>query len=123
LGNDENDVCGPVKYTAGGVTMSAKQKKIILGVTGSIAAYKSADIIRKLKEKNYAITVIMTDEAERFITPLTLAALSGSAVYRGLFDEHSRNEMMPHITLAGNQSLIERTPCNGSLRPGERQFS
>jgi len=115
LGNDENDVCGPVKYTAGGVTMSAKQKKIILGVTGSIAAYKSADIIRKLKEKNYAITVIMTDEAERFITPLTLAALSGSAVYRGLFDEHSRNEMMPHITLAQEADAILIVPATANI--------
>ena len=63
----------------------AKQKRVILGVTGSIAAYKSAEIIRRLIEKGLKVSVIMTKEAEYFITPLTLASLSKEKVYRGMF--------------------------------------
>ena len=50
--------------------MSANHKHIILGVTGSIAAYKSAEIIRRLQEQNFNISVVMTKEAEQFISAL-----------------------------------------------------
>ena len=52
-------------------------KNIILGVTGGIAAYKSAEIVRHLKKSGSSVRVVMTSSAEEFITPLTLQALSG----------------------------------------------
>ena len=61
------------------------KKKIVLGVTGSIAAYKAADIIRRFQEQNCDVTVVMTKEAAQFITPLTLATLSGKDVYSDMF--------------------------------------
>ena len=54
------------------------KKKILLGVTGSIAAYKTADLIRQLRQNDYFVHVIMTKSAKEFITPLTLQALSGN---------------------------------------------
>lgn len=63
-----------------GAKSVVKQKRVILGVTGSIAAYKSAEIIRRLIEKGLKVSVIMTKEAEHFITPLTLASLSGERI-------------------------------------------
>lgn len=65
----------------------AKTKEIILGVTGSIAAYKACEIIRRLQDSGCSVTVVMTRGAEHFITPLTLASLSGRSVYRDMFDE------------------------------------
>ncbi len=77
-----------------------KPKRIILGVTGSIAAYKSADILRRLSEKGFKVSVVMTKEAERFITPMTLSALAGEAVYREMFEQDDDSWQMPHIRLA-----------------------
>jgi len=64
-----------------------KLKRVVLGVTGSVAAYKSADLIRQLVEKGFRVSVVMTREAERFITPLTLSSLSGEKVFMGMFDK------------------------------------
>jgi len=62
------------------------KKHALLGVTGSIAAYKAADIVRRLQDQDFDVTVVMTESAERFITPLTMATLSGNSVYRRMFD-------------------------------------
>lgn len=92
----------------------AKSKNIILGVTGSIAAYKSADILRRLMEKSFEVTVVMTKEAEEFITPLTLSALSGKRVYRGgIKDDDSWQ--MPHIRLAESADLILVAPATANI--------
>lgn len=80
--------------------MKASAKHIVLGVTGSIAAYKAADVIRRLQDKGYRVSVIMTREAEQFITPLTLASLSGEPVYRQMFDSNDDAWKMGHIELA-----------------------
>jgi phosphopantothenoylcysteine decarboxylase/phosphopantothenate--cysteine ligase len=61
-------------------------KRILLGVTGGIAAYKSADLVRRLRESGAEVRVIMTDAAIEFITELTLETVSGGPVYRNLFD-------------------------------------
>lgn len=75
------------------------QKNIILGVTGGIAAYKSADLIRRLQQANYDVRVVMTASAKKFITPLTLQALSGHLVHDDLFDAQTELAM-GHIELA-----------------------
>ena len=62
-------------------------KKIALGVTGSIAAYKAAEIVSLLVKEGAEVQVLMTEEAEKFITPLTLKTLSRRPVLRGLWDD------------------------------------
>ncbi|MDH5436616.1 MAG: bifunctional 4'-phosphopantothenoylcysteine decarboxylase/phosphopantothenoylcysteine synthetase, partial [Gammaproteobacteria bacterium] len=62
-------------------------KHIVLGVTGSIAAYKSADLVRKLIAAGAEVQVIMTPSATEFITPLTMQAVSGHPVHQALLDE------------------------------------
>jgi phosphopantothenoylcysteine decarboxylase/phosphopantothenate--cysteine ligase len=92
-----------------------KQKRVLLGVTGSIAAYKSADIIRRLIEKGLKVSVIMTEEAGHFITPLTLASLSGEKVYRGMFDKNEDPEEIPHITLARDSDVFLIAPATANI--------
>jgi len=74
-------------------------KRILLGVSGGIAAYKSAELIRLLRQNQYEVRVIMTASAIKFITPLTLQALSGQAVHTQLLDAQEENSM-GHINLA-----------------------
>ena len=59
-------------------------KRILLGITGGIAAYKSAELVRALKTAGADVRVVMTDGAKEFITPLTLQALSGNPVHHSL---------------------------------------
>lgn len=74
-------------------------KNILLGVTGGIAAYKSAEIVRHLKKSGASVRVVMTKSAEEFITPLTLQALSGNRVSTELLDAEAE-AAMGHIELA-----------------------
>lgn len=92
-----------------------KQKKIILGVTGSIAAYKSADILRGLQEKGFEVSVVMTKEAEHFITPLTLSSLCGRRVYRDMFNESADSGQMPHIKLAQEADAVLIAPATANI--------
>lgn len=86
-------------------------KKILLGITGSIAAYKAAELVRLLKEVNIDVRVVMTEAANAFITPLTLQALSGNKVYQTLLD--AENEAaMSHIDLARWADLILIAPAS-----------
>ncbi len=62
------------------------RKKILIVITGSIASYKALYLIRKLKEKNFFINVIMTKSAKEFITPLSVSSLAENKVYENLFD-------------------------------------
>lgn len=89
-------------------------KKIILGVCGSIAAYKSADIIRGLAEAGISVSVIMTKEAEAFITPLTLETLSAKRVYRGMFADRDYSEI-EHVSLADEADLILIAPATANI--------
>ncbi len=72
---------------------------ILLGITGGIAAYKIPPLVRRLREKDHVVRVVMTAAAMEFITPLTLQAVSGHAVHRDLFDEQAE-AAMGHIELA-----------------------
>ena len=92
-----------------------KQKRVILGVTGSIAAYKSAEIIRGLIEKGLKVSVIMTKEAEHFITPLTLASLSGEKVYRKMFSKKDDSEGISHIALAQEADVFLIAPATANI--------
>jgi len=91
----------------------AKNKNIILGVTGGVAIYKACDIVRRLKEKGYSVTVVMTKEAEEFIKPILFQSLSGNQVYRGLFDAPKAWEI-EHVSLADSASLVLIAPATAN---------
>lgn len=92
-----------------------KNKEIILGVCGSIAAYKSCEIIRCLKDSGFNVSVIMTKEAEEFITALSLQTLSQNRVYRGMFDLLEDEFDPEHVSLAKRSSLILVAPATANI--------
>ena len=92
----------------------AKKKRIILGVSGSIAAYKAADILRRFLDKGHTVSVVMTKEAERFITPLTFSSLCGEKVYTDMFSDEASAWKMPHIELAKEADVFLIAPATAN---------
>jgi phosphopantothenoylcysteine decarboxylase/phosphopantothenate--cysteine ligase len=90
---------------------SLTNKRIVLGVTGSIAAYKSADLVRRLREAGAEVRVIMTAGGREFITPLTLQAVSGQPVHSDLLDVEAEAGM-GHIELAKWADLVLIAPAS-----------
>ncbi len=90
-----------------------KDKNIVLGVTGGIAAYKSADLVRRLREAGAHVQVVMSAHAREFVTPLTFQALSGYPVRDELFDE-AAEAAMGHIELARWADLILIAPATAN---------
>ncbi|MBI1975896.1 MAG: hypothetical protein HYS56_00120 [Candidatus Omnitrophica bacterium] len=90
-------------------------KFILIGVTGGIAAYKTADVISQLKEKAYPVVVVMTEEAKQFITPLTLQTISGNPVFSNLFTLPSREWNAVHIALARQARLVAVIPATANV--------
>jgi phosphopantothenoylcysteine decarboxylase/phosphopantothenate--cysteine ligase len=86
-------------------------KHVLLGVTGSIAAYKGAELVRRLREVGAQVRVVMTENAKRFITPLTMQAVSGLPVHEELFDVEAE-AAMGHIELARWADLILVAPAS-----------
>ncbi len=91
--------------------MSLKGKRITLGVTGGIGAYKAVEVLRLLVKEGACVTVVMTRGAEQFVTPLTFSTLSGGRVYREVFDPH---DPLSHITLAQEADLILIAPATAN---------
>src|ERR1700678_1127658 len=89
-------------------------KRILIGVTGSIAAYKSAELVRRLRERGATVRVAMTENAKRFITPLTMQAVSGNPVHDELFDLHAE-AAMGHIELARWADVIMVAPATADF--------
>ncbi|GAB58229.1 bifunctional phosphopantothenoylcysteine decarboxylase/phosphopantothenate--cysteine ligase CoaBC [Rheinheimera nanhaiensis] len=89
-------------------------KRILLGISGGIAAYKSADLVRRLKERGAEVRVILTDAAQHFITPLTLQALSGNPVSTSLLDP-AAEAAMGHIELAKWADLVLVAPASADV--------
>jgi phosphopantothenoylcysteine decarboxylase/phosphopantothenate--cysteine ligase len=89
-------------------------KNILLGVTGGIAAYKSADLVRRLQEAGAEVRVVMTPAATRFVTPLTFQALSGRRVHTRLLDEEAEAGM-GHIELARWADLLLVAPASADF--------
>ncbi|MFC0049323.1 bifunctional phosphopantothenoylcysteine decarboxylase/phosphopantothenate--cysteine ligase CoaBC [Rheinheimera tilapiae] len=89
-------------------------KKILLGISGGIAAYKSADLVRRLKERGAEVRVILTPAAAEFITPLTLQALSGNPVGQSLLDP-AAEAAMGHIELAKWADFILVAPASADV--------
>ncbi len=89
-------------------------KNILVGVTGGIAAYKSANIISKLKKKGYNVKVIMTENATKIITPLALETLSRNRVYVDMWDKTPHFEV-EHISLAEWADVILVAPATYNI--------
>jgi phosphopantothenoylcysteine decarboxylase/phosphopantothenate--cysteine ligase len=85
-------------------------KRVLFGVTGSIAAYKAAQWVRDLGKEEALVDVVMTAAAEKFVTPLTFAALSGNHVHRDMFDE-AAELVMAHINLSRDADILLIAPA------------
>lgn len=93
---------------------SLTNKRVLLGVTGGIAAYKSAEIVRRLQEQGAEVRVVMTKGGQEFITPLTLQALSGNPVHTDLLDPQAE-AAMGHIELSRWADIIVVAPATASM--------
>ncbi len=89
-------------------------KEIILGITGSIAAYKSADIANQLAKSNIMVHTIMTNSATKFITPLTLQTLTKNKVYTDMFEEIYYPDVR-HISLAQRADCCIVAPATANI--------
>ena len=93
---------------------STQPRRILLGVTGGIAAYKSPDLVRRLGERGAQVQVVMTDGAREFVTPLTFQAVSGRAVRSSLWDS-AAEAAMGHIELARWADEIVIAPATANF--------
>ncbi len=91
--------------------MMGTSKSILLGVTGSIAAYKAAELARDFARRGVTVRVMMTPAATKFVTPLTFEALIGSSVVTDLFDDKPAGPI-PHVTLAAEADAILIAPAS-----------
>src|SRR5688572_2621453 len=89
-------------------------KRILLGVTGGIAAYKSADLVRRLLERGAEVQVVMTTSACEFVSPLTFQAVSGQPVRTDLWDP-AAEAAMGHIELARWADLVLVAPASAGF--------
>ena len=93
--------------------------RITLGVTGGVAAYKAAELVRRLQQEGFSVEVAMTRAACEFITPLTFAALTGKKVITGLFAESSGDanleSAIEHIAVAQRTDLLLVAPATADI--------
>ncbi len=94
--------------------MTLSGKRVLLIVAGGIAAYKSLDLIRRLRDRGASVRCLMTEGAKRFVTPLSFAALSGQPLSDDLFSPHDDNGMA-HINLSRQTDLIVVAPATADL--------
>lgn len=95
--------------------MKKDQKNIILGITASIAIYKSCDLIRRLKACDFAVQVVMTKEAQELIKPIVFQSLSGNRVYSGGIFDASDTWEIEHVALAAKADLIVIAPATANI--------
>ncbi|HET7717333.1 MAG TPA: bifunctional phosphopantothenoylcysteine decarboxylase/phosphopantothenate--cysteine ligase CoaBC [Bauldia sp.] len=88
--------------------------RVLLIISGGIAAYKALDLIRRLRERDIAVRAVMTRGAQEFITPLSVGALTGGKVYTDLFDREEEQDV-GHIRLARENDLIVIAPATADI--------
>ena len=93
---------------------SLLNKKIILGISGGIAAYKSAELARLLMQEGASVQVVMTEAAQQFVTPVTMQALTGKPVFTSQWDNSVANNMA-HIELSRAADAILIAPASADL--------
>lgn len=89
-------------------------RTIVLGITGSIAAYKSAELVSKLKQRGGEVITILTAAAGEFITPLTFETLSGNKAYTKLFKEEQQYDPL-HISLSQKADILTIAPATANF--------
>ena len=89
---------------------SVKGRRIVIGVTGGIAAYKTCTVVSRLAQAGAQVTVLMTENATKFVTPLTFQALSANPVYTSAW-EHVESKDPQHVSLARDAALVLIAPC------------
>ena len=89
-------------------------KNVVLGVSGGIAAYKSCEVVSSLRKLGAAVDVVLTKNAEEFVTPLTFETLSGNAVVRGMFDERKEFDVR-HVSLAKKADVLLVAPATADV--------
>lgn len=94
--------------------MTSSIKHIVLGITGGIAAYKAAELVRRLVKQGVNVQVVMTEAACQFISPMTMQALSGKPVYTSMWDSSIANGM-PHIELSRGADAILIAPASADF--------
>src|SRR5690242_19080841 len=94
--------------------MTLSGKRILLIIGGGIAAYKSLDLIRRLLERGAEVQAVMTEAAQRFVTPLSVGALTADHVFTDLFDRQDEQDV-GHIRLACDTELIVVAPATADL--------
>ena len=94
--------------------MSLKNKKILLIISGGISAYKALDLIRLLKKNNVNIKTILTKGGKEFVTPLSIASLTGNKVYENIFDSNNEAEI-DHISLSRWADIILVLPITANF--------
>jgi phosphopantothenoylcysteine decarboxylase/phosphopantothenoylcysteine decarboxylase/phosphopantothenate--cysteine ligase len=95
-------------------SMAKPVKQILLGVTGSIAAYKACDIASGLVKKGYEVQVVMTEGARQFVTPITFQTLTHRRVYYDMFNEYDANDVR-HISLARACDGVLVAPASANI--------
>jgi phosphopantothenoylcysteine decarboxylase/phosphopantothenate--cysteine ligase len=94
--------------------MTLQGKEIVLGITGGIAAYKGAELVRQMVKRGARVHVVMTRSAREFITPLTLQTLSGNAVFTELFTLYEEKEI-GHISLSQRAQVLLIAPATANI--------
>src|ERR1041384_3992258 len=89
-------------------------RRVLLIIAGGIAAYKSLDLIRRLRERGIAVHVVMTKAAQEFVTPMSVGAIAGEKPFTDLFDQASEFDV-GHIRLARDNDLIVVAPASADL--------
>ena len=90
-----------------------RNKEILLGVTGGIAAYKCCELIRLLVKAGARVQVVMTEAAEKFVSPITFQTLTGNPVYSALFEKNANP--LVHIELADRAELLVVAPATANI--------
>ncbi|MBL4598103.1 MAG: bifunctional phosphopantothenoylcysteine decarboxylase/phosphopantothenate--cysteine ligase CoaBC [Rhizobiaceae bacterium] len=104
----------PANLSSTNFDASLDGKRILLIISGGIAAYKSLDLIRRLRERGAEVRVIMTEAAQAFITPLSVGALTGDTVFTELLDRNTEHDV-GHIRLSREADLIVIAPATANL--------
>lgn len=91
-----------------------KNKEIVLGVTASVAIYKACELARRLKDKGFGVTVVMTEDAKQFIQPRLFEAVSGNKAYCAMFDETVEWDI-EHVSLAQKADLVLIAPATANV--------
>ncbi|MCX2695672.1 MULTISPECIES: bifunctional phosphopantothenoylcysteine decarboxylase/phosphopantothenate--cysteine ligase CoaBC [Ochrobactrum] len=104
----------PVAVVSSPIAGSLRDKRILLIISGGIAAYKTPDLIRRLRERGAHVRPLMTDAAQQFVTPLTIGAVAADHVFTDLFSREDEQDV-GHIRLARDADLIVVAPATAGL--------